>query len=716
MNLQTIRQQYPQYNDINDSDLASALHQKYYSDLPKEKIFEKLGLSSANQSLPTEKNQPFMESVTLGTKKRALGVAEAGLNIANSLGIAPEFVGKAKNAVAELGQDYANQGTGTGVKGAIGEILGDPLTAAGGATIPKLLAQGALMGFTSSTGNSDSTLVDNSINAGGGAAASLAGKFIGSGVNRVAQPVKSTLGNIGAAAVKKLEDSGVSLSAAQKTGSKALGALESVFSSIPMTSSAQNSLWKGQRDKFTQAALKEAGINAPDAGRQSLEQAKNSFTNEYQNITANNNLNIDNTLLQNVADIYQKGGERLGQDSARLVKSVANDIYNSGNVISGKEYQATRSLLTQKANATKDSFDSGLMKSLRNELDAAFERSLPKSQQGVMSDINKRYQAFKPIQQAMDSNNVDSLIEGSINPATLYNKVSTGAPLSNLADAGKSILRQVIPDSGTATRTMMQNLVTGAGLGLTGYGASSNDGYSPYITAAGTALAAPKAAQLFYNSNIMQQYLNKGLGKNVQSAAQNISKVAPSAAASAYSGNIAQPKESENITPAPVNAQKNNIQPQANNSDALLKKIAMAESGGNPNARNRMSSASGLFQFTDGTWASMVNKYGYKYGITLKDKMNPDAQVAMMQHLVDDNANYLRKNTGLEPNENMLYLSHFLGAQQAVKAIKSYGMGKDAVKMFPAAAKANKNIFYKNGKPVTVEKLYSALSSKIKKT
>jgi hypothetical protein len=39
-----VRQKYPQYNDMSDEALADALHQKYYSDMPKEEFQAKIGL------------------------------------------------------------------------------------------------------------------------------------------------------------------------------------------------------------------------------------------------------------------------------------------------------------------------------------------------------------------------------------------------------------------------------------------------------------------------------------------------------------------------------------------------------------------------------------------------------------------------------------------------------------------------------------------------
>ena len=45
--LAQIREQYPQYNDVDDVELASALHSKYYSDIPFEQFSSQIGLESS---------------------------------------------------------------------------------------------------------------------------------------------------------------------------------------------------------------------------------------------------------------------------------------------------------------------------------------------------------------------------------------------------------------------------------------------------------------------------------------------------------------------------------------------------------------------------------------------------------------------------------------------------------------------------------------------
>jgi hypothetical protein len=44
--LAEFRKQYPQYNDIPDQQLADSLHQKFYSDLPKDQYYQSLGLET----------------------------------------------------------------------------------------------------------------------------------------------------------------------------------------------------------------------------------------------------------------------------------------------------------------------------------------------------------------------------------------------------------------------------------------------------------------------------------------------------------------------------------------------------------------------------------------------------------------------------------------------------------------------------------------------
>jgi len=144
--------------------------------------------------------------------------------------------------------------------------------------------------------------------------------------------------------------------------------------------------------------------------------------------------------------------------------------------------------------------------------------------------------------------------------------------------------------------------------------------------------------------------------------------------------------------------------------ETFLDRVAMAESGGNPNARAKTSSASGMYQFTDPTWKGMVKNYGAQTGITLADKNDPAKQKIMAELLTQENTNAYNK-AGIQPDEADLYMAHFLGGPSAVKARKN--LNAVGAELFPAAAQANKNIFYKNGRPRTVEEIRGLLGSKV---
>jgi hypothetical protein len=47
-----IRQKYPQYNDLSDTQLADAFHGRFYSDIPKQDFYKTLGVTSAGPKAP----------------------------------------------------------------------------------------------------------------------------------------------------------------------------------------------------------------------------------------------------------------------------------------------------------------------------------------------------------------------------------------------------------------------------------------------------------------------------------------------------------------------------------------------------------------------------------------------------------------------------------------------------------------------------------------
>lgn len=88
--------------------------------------------------------------------------------------------------------------------------------------------------------------------------------------------------------------------------------------------------------------------------------------------------------------------------------------------------------------------------------------------------------------------------------------------------------------------------------------------------------------------------------------------------------------------------------------------IKSAESGGNPNAKNPKSSATGLYQFTDGTWDAVARAHP-DLGLTPDGRRDPQQQERAIRAFTADNAKVLA-SAGIAPTGGNLYAAHFLGA------------------------------------------------------
>ena len=117
--------------------------------------------------------------------------------------------------------------------------------------------------------------------------------------------------------------------------------------------------------------------------------------------------------------------------------------------------------------------------------------------------------------------------------------------------------------------------------------------------------------------------------------------------------------------------------------------VAMQESRFQPDAKNSRSTATGLFQHLDGTWNSVTDRYGGRYGITKESsRKDPRNSALMGAALMAENARQLA-SAGLPVNTANLYMAHFAGMKGAVKAITAPA-NKPASSVFGSkVAKAN---------------------------
>lgn len=142
----------------------------------------------------------------------------------------------------------------------------------------------------------------------------------------------------------------------------------------------------------------------------------------------------------------------------------------------------------------------------------------------------------------------------------------------------------------------------------------------------------------------------------------------------------------------------------------LMLWMAKRESNFNPNAKNASSSATGLFQFIDKTWADASRIYGPKLGMPVgTPATDPKWNAVMAAALMKENQLVMSKMLRREATEGELYLGHFLGGKKAVDMIAAAENTPDApaAALFPGEAAVNGSIFFdKDGQPRSVASVY----------
>ncbi|MCA2973821.1 MAG: hypothetical protein IM337_07365 [Microcystis sp. M110S1] len=102
---------------------------------------------------------------------------------------------------------------------------------------------------------------------------------------------------------------------------------------------------------------------------------------------------------------------------------------------------------------------------------------------------------------------------------------------------------------------------------------------------------------------------------------------------------------------------------------SYYQKTMSAESSGRADAKNPRSSATGLFQFVEGTWKGLMRKYP-ELGLTPEGRTDPAQQKRAMEKFTQNNIQSLRK-AGLPVTNGTLYLAHFAGDGGAKALLKA---------------------------------------------
>jgi hypothetical protein len=384
-------------------------------------------------------------------------------------------------------------------------------------TMTGAAAVGGAMGASQPVGQGDSRLLNTALGAGTGAA----GQGVFNAVGRVAQPVKQALTPAMRRSVNTLDAASVPMDAAQRTNSAVLQRVRSHLADNPITVGGQQAFANTQKSAFNKAVLAHIGESADVADEKVMGAAYSRIGREMDGALERTSIRFSNSAKTQAAAIEASARRRLGDGGhmgSNPIKSTLDDIRRmtseNGGVLSGKDYQKIRQDLSA---MERDPQLTQFAHPLRESIDNAFQQAASPADAKILQETRRQWRNMRIIENAVDS-------EGNISPAKLANQFGKKAnrnvgvygkgdrsilELARLAKAGKNVVPDKLPNSGTAARSLMQVAAPAAIGGL--YGGYKEGDLSGVAAYAAGGAAVPWLAQKAIQNPTFANYLVNGV-------------------------------------------------------------------------------------------------------------------------------------------------------------------------------------------------------------
>lgn len=312
------------------------------------------------------------------------------------------------------------------------------------------------------------------------AAGALAGGMVPTAAMRTITPVAGG-DAVRAAHVANLQNEGVqALTAGQRTGNKALRWAESVAADIPGGATSAERINTAASEQFTRAVLRRAGVDAPRATPDVIDNAFTTIGNRFDTLAAQSQMRIDQPLLRDLRQgIFSYEDLVPPSQRAPFISNLVDDLRAAGSQsggIHGEAYQALRSRVERlRRSNQKDPEVSAALREIVESLDDAMQRSVPRQLANEWRDVRGQYRNMLAIEKAAAGAGENSAM-GLISPSQLRNAakgMGTRAyvrgqnDLGNLARSGEAIMKP-LANSGTQPRQAMNDLFTVGGTAVGG--------------------------------------------------------------------------------------------------------------------------------------------------------------------------------------------------------------------------------------------------------
>lgn len=321
-------------------------------------------------------------------------------------------------------------------------------------------------------------------------AGALAGGIAPQAVGRLVSPgainTRTIDGAQRAANVQRLQDEGVTLMAGDRSGNRFTRWAESAARDTFGSSRAAERLNTTRAETYTQAALRRAGIDAPRATPETIEQGFRRVGSEFDEVGRTAYVGITPSLARRAQTIAQNYADTVEPAfRSGLLQRVADDVQGalqqSGQAVTlmqGPQYLTWRSQIGEAARGASDSRTSRALYEMQRLLDTAAAASLRAQGRTDMVDrfrtAREQYRNLLVVSRARAGGGEDAA-RGLLSPAQLKNATRAfygeagvtrnRSPFGELVEAGEATIKQ-LPQSGTAPRAAVQGALSAGGAAI----------------------------------------------------------------------------------------------------------------------------------------------------------------------------------------------------------------------------------------------------------
>lgn len=340
-------------------------------------------------------------------------------------------------------------------------------------------------------------------NTGEGALWGVGGQALASGASRLAQSAASRMPAPVRESIELARGAGIPLRADQVTQSGPLKAAAAVTKWLPFSGAGKAA--QKQQEAFNAAVgrsfgAKGAAVLTDDV----MKSARKELGAKFEDIYSRNDVALTPDAVRKLAGIEGQAARILTKDEADIVRNQLDDILANadGGVLTGQKYQAVREMLQRAEGPDKVGMS---VKRLRKELDDIAAEAVGPEDAATLKTIRSQWANLRTTEDALKQ---VSGAAGNVKPASLYPLIRKGSTkeMRALAKVGQNVLKDVVPDSGTAQRALYQSLLTGSGSAGVAGAAAGLGVLAPVAKMAAVGALAGRGL----NSNMASKLLEQG--------------------------------------------------------------------------------------------------------------------------------------------------------------------------------------------------------------